>query len=45
MPSPDNSAPVAYEVVLEAGRAEKHYWADLWRYREPSGVHPGNRGS
>ncbi len=23
-----------YELVLEAGRAEKHYWADLWRYRE-----------
>ena len=22
------------ELVLEAGRAEKHYWADLWRYRE-----------
>jgi lipopolysaccharide transport system permease protein len=21
-------------IVLEAGRAEKHYWADLWRYRE-----------
>ncbi len=23
-----------YEVVLEAGRADRHYWADLWRYRE-----------
>jgi lipopolysaccharide transport system permease protein len=22
------------EVVLEAGRADRHYWADLWRYRE-----------
>jgi lipopolysaccharide transport system permease protein len=22
------------KLVLEAGRAEKHYWADLWRYRE-----------
>lgn len=21
-------------LVLEPGRAEKHYWADLWRYRE-----------
>lgn len=21
-------------LVLEAGRAERHYWADLWRYRE-----------
>lgn len=23
-----------FELILEAGRAEKHYWADLWRYRE-----------
>jgi len=22
------------ELVLEAGRAEHHYWRDLWRYRE-----------
>jgi homopolymeric O-antigen transport system permease protein len=22
------------ELVLEAGRADRHYWADLWRYRE-----------
>jgi lipopolysaccharide transport system permease protein len=22
------------EIVIEAGRAERHYWADLWRYRE-----------
>ncbi len=22
------------ELVIEAGRAEKHYWIDLWRYRE-----------
>ena len=21
-------------LILEAGRAEKNYWADLWRYRE-----------
>jgi len=21
-------------IVIEAGRAERHYWADLWRYRE-----------
>jgi lipopolysaccharide transport system permease protein len=21
-------------LVLEAGRAERHYWSDLWRYRE-----------
>lgn len=23
-----------YELVLEAGRTDKHYWLDLWRYRE-----------
>lgn len=22
------------EIEIEAGRAERHYWADLWRYRE-----------
>ncbi len=22
------------ELIIEAGRAERHYWADLWRYRE-----------
>jgi len=22
------------ELVIEAGRAERHYWSDLWRYRE-----------
>src|SRR6185436_6068151 len=21
-------------IVLEAGRSERHYWLDLWRYRE-----------
>ena len=21
-------------LVIEAGRAERHYWHDLWRYRE-----------
>lgn len=29
--SPATSAPL---LVLEAGRAERHYWRDLWRYRE-----------
>jgi lipopolysaccharide transport system permease protein len=24
----------AQELVIEAGRAERHYWRDLWRYRE-----------
>jgi lipopolysaccharide transport system permease protein len=23
-----------FELILEAGRAEKNYWRDLWRYRE-----------
>ena len=23
-----------YELVIERGRAERHYWLDLWRYRE-----------
>lgn len=24
----------AEELILEPGRAERHYWRDLWRYRE-----------
>jgi lipopolysaccharide transport system permease protein len=28
------SATPAQEVILEAGRADRNYWADLWRYRE-----------
>lgn len=27
-------APQDFQVWLEAGRTEKHYWLDLWRYRE-----------
>jgi lipopolysaccharide transport system permease protein len=23
-----------YELVIERGRAKRHYWLDLWRYRE-----------
>ena len=23
-----------FDIWLEAGRTEKHYWLDLWRYRE-----------
>jgi lipopolysaccharide transport system permease protein len=23
-----------HELIIEAGRAERHYWLDLWRYRE-----------
>ena len=26
--------PAPERLVIEAGRAERHYWADLWRYRE-----------
>ena len=30
-----SSAPATeFDLTLEAGRAEKHYWRDLWRYRE-----------
>lgn len=25
---------VTQEIVIEAGRAERHYWRDLWHYRE-----------
>jgi lipopolysaccharide transport system permease protein len=28
------SHPAPPELILEAGRASRHYWADLWRYRE-----------
>ena len=27
-------APTRHLLVLEAGRAERHYWRDLWAYRE-----------
>jgi len=23
-----------YELIVESGRAERHYWRDLWQYRE-----------
>ena len=26
------------ELIIEAGRAERHYWRDLWRYRELLGL-------
>ena len=26
--------PLSTQVVLEAGRADRQYWQDLWRYRE-----------
>ena len=28
------SEPESTELVIEAGRSEKNYWRDLWRYRE-----------
>ncbi len=24
----------SYELIIEPGRTERHYWRDLWRYRE-----------
>lgn len=29
--NPTESAPI---LIIESGRTEKHYWRDLWRYRE-----------
>jgi len=26
--------PIAAELIIEAGKTEKNYWKDLWRYRE-----------
>jgi lipopolysaccharide transport system permease protein len=26
--------PHQFNLTIEAGRSEKHYWKDLWRYRE-----------
>ncbi|HPN14225.1 MAG TPA: ABC transporter permease [Spirochaetota bacterium] len=26
--------PDGYDIIIEAGRSELHYWKDLWRYRE-----------
>jgi lipopolysaccharide transport system permease protein len=26
--------PPSYDLILEPGSAERHYWLDLWRYRE-----------
>jgi lipopolysaccharide transport system permease protein len=31
---PASAAPAGARVVIEAGRAERRYWSDLWRYRE-----------
>jgi lipopolysaccharide transport system permease protein len=32
--SPLPAPSASYELILEAGRAERQYWRDLWRYRE-----------
>jgi lipopolysaccharide transport system permease protein len=29
-------------IILEPGRTEKHYWRDLWHYRELFEVPPKN---
>ena len=29
-----SSSPGEQILILEPGRAENNYWADLWRYRE-----------
>jgi len=35
IPDPSPAAPSeAFDLWIEAGHTEKHYWADLWRYRE-----------
>jgi lipopolysaccharide transport system permease protein len=30
----EEAKPDDFDIWLEAGRTEKHYWLDLWRYRE-----------
>ena len=32
--SSQQATPVPATLVIEAGRTERHYWRDLWRYRE-----------
>jgi lipopolysaccharide transport system permease protein len=32
--TPADDTAEAFDLWIEAGHAEKHYWADLWRYRE-----------
>jgi lipopolysaccharide transport system permease protein len=29
-----SSSPVKQKLIIEAGRADRQYWSDLWRYRE-----------
>jgi lipopolysaccharide transport system permease protein len=30
----ENEPVGSFDLTIEAGRAERHYWRDLWRYRE-----------
>jgi lipopolysaccharide transport system permease protein len=32
--TPSGAPDTEFDLTLEAGRAERHYWRDLWRYRE-----------
>jgi lipopolysaccharide transport system permease protein len=32
--TPRQAEPERFDLLIEAGRAEKNYWRDLWRYRE-----------
>lgn len=32
--TPSEVSPAIEEIVIEAGKTEKQYWRDLWRYRE-----------
>ena len=34
MTSEPRAMPGGFDIVLESGRSERHYWKDLWRYRE-----------
>jgi lipopolysaccharide transport system permease protein len=34
VPTAGKKKPEDYELVIERGRADRHYWLDLWRYRE-----------
>lgn len=33
-PPADTTVSAVPELIIEAGRTERHYWRDLWRYRE-----------
>jgi homopolymeric O-antigen transport system permease protein len=34
LPASTPASSESFDLLIEAGRTEKHYWADLWRYRE-----------